>query len=144
MDFFNDYPSFGNVICDGQNKISDSILFGFSTDMYYKFADIIRIGLDKLGIEERVLTQEVLAEISSDERFLDLAFSDMQIGNLNDLSLQQAVDLASLLMRIEVDFQKYTKNIPTVGGLIKLAVIDDDGFKFISGHSLEVPRHINR
>lgn len=143
-DYFNDYPPFGNVICDGQNKISDSILFGFSADMFFKFADIMRIGLDKLGIDEGLLTPEILNEISADTRFLDLAFSDMQIGNLNDLSLQQAVDLASLLMRIEVDFQKYTKNIPTVGGLIKLAVIDDEGFRFISGHSLEVPRHINR
>lgn len=144
VDYFNEQPPFGNVICDGQNKISDSILFGFSTDMYFKFADIIRIGLDKLGIEEDLLTADILTEISYDQRFLDLAFSDMQIGNLNNLSLQQAVDLASLLMRIEVDFQKYTKNIPTVGGLIKLAVIDDDGFRFISGNNIEVPRHINR
>lgn len=144
VDYFNEYPPYGNVICDGQNKISDSILFGFSNDIYYKFADILRIGLDKLGIDQNLLTPEVLREISSDERFLELAFSDMQIGNLNDLSLQQAVDLASLLMRIEVDFQKYTKNIPTVGGLIKLAVIDDDGFRFISGNNIEVPRHINR
>lgn len=144
VNYFNDYPSIGNVICDGQNKISDSILFGFSNDMYFKFADILRIGLDKLGLDENLLTPEILTQVSSDQRFLDLAFSDMQIDNLNDLSLQQAVDLASLLMRLEVDFQKYTKNIPTVGGLIKLAVIDDDGFRFLSGNKLEVPRHINR
>lgn len=141
---FKDYPPYGSVICDGQNKISDSILFGFSHDMFVKYAEIIKIGLDKLGIDESVLTPDFLQSIRSDERFLNLAFSDMQIENLNDLSLQQAVDLASLLMRIEVDFQKYTKNIPTVGGLIKLAVIDDDGFRFISGNNIEVPRHINR
>ncbi|NGM63564.1 hypothetical protein G5B30_16770 [Sphingobacterium sp. SGG-5] len=143
-DYFSDFVSYGSVICDGQNKISDSILFGFSNDMYFKFADIVRIALDKLNINEDLLTTDILMDISSDQRFLDLAFSDMQIYNLNDLSLQQAIDLASLLMRIEVDFQKYTKNIPTVGGLIKLAVIDDEGFRFISGNELEVPRHLKR
>lgn len=144
VDYFQEPYTFGNIICDGQNKISDSILFGFSNDMFYKYPEIIKIALDKLGVDEQLLTDEILQSVRSDERFLNLAFEDMQIYNLNNLSLQQAVDLASLLMRIEVDFQKYTKNIPTVGGVIKLAVIDDDGFRFISGHSIEVPRHINR
>jgi len=58
---------------------------------------------------------------------------------LRDLSLQQAVDLASLLMRIEIDIQKYTENIPSVGGVIKLAVIDADGFRYIAGN--EIVKH---
>lgn len=67
----------------------------------------------------------------------------MELLNLSDLSLQQAVDLASLLMRLEVDFQKYTRNIPTVGGVIKLAVIDEKGFRFILGDTVEPPKHIH-
>lgn len=63
---------------------------------------------------------------------------DMKIGKLTDLSLQQAVDLARLLMRIEMDFQKYTENVPTVGGVIKIATIDEKGFKFIKGSDVIV------
>jgi hypothetical protein len=47
-------------------------------------------------------------------------------------------------MRLEVDFQKYTKNMPTVGGVIKLAVIDEhEGFRFILGDKIEPPKHIH-
>ena len=63
-------------------------------------------------------------------------WDDMKINRLADLSLQQAVDLASLLMKIEINFQKYTENIPTVGGVVKLAIINKDGFKFISGNEI--------
>ena len=37
--------------------------------------------------------------------------------------------------------QKYTENIPTVGGVIKLAIINEKGFKWISGQ--EVVKHEN-
>ncbi len=56
---------------------------------------------------------------------------------LRELSLQQSVDLACLLMRIERDIQKYTENIPTVGGNVKVAIIDDKGFRFLAGHELK-------
>lgn len=67
----------------------------------------------------------------------------MKINRLADLSLQQAVDLASLLMKIEINFQKYTENIPTVDGVIKLAIIDKDGFKFISGNEILKSENLN-
>ena len=66
-------------------------------------------------------------------------FSEMKIFKLSELSLQQAVDLAYLLMKIEIDFQTYTENIPTVGGVIKIATIDKMGFNFISGHDIIKP-----
>lgn len=66
----------------------------------------------------------------------------MKIIKLSDLSLQQAVDLASLLMRLEIDFQNYTEEISTVGGVIKLAVIDKQGFRYLSGHEIEKPNNI--
>lgn len=70
-------------------------------------------------------------------------WEDMKINRLADLSLQQAVDLASLLMKIEINFQKYTENIPTVGGVIKLAIIDKDDFKFISGNEILKSENLN-
>lgn len=70
-------------------------------------------------------------------------YDDMKNSKLADLSLQQAVDLASLLMKIEINFQKYTENIPTVGGVVKLAVIDKDGFRFINGHEILKPENLH-
>ncbi len=66
-------------------------------------------------------------------------WSDVKITQLTDLSLQQAVDLAGLLMSLEIDIQKYTENVPTVGGAIKLAVIDKKGFCFVLGDSIVGP-----
>jgi len=63
----------------------------------------------------------------------------MKIFKLSELSLQQAVDLANLLMKIEIDFQTYTENISTVGGVIKIAIIDKNGFRYISGHEIIKP-----
>jgi hypothetical protein len=64
---------------------------------------------------------------------------DIKINKLTELSLQQAVDLSCLLMKIEIDIQKYTENIPTVGGVIKIATIDASGFRFVSGNEIVIP-----
>lgn len=58
---------------------------------------------------------------------------------LKQLSIQQAVNLAFLLMKVEIEFQQYTKDIPAVGGVIKIATIDKNGFKFIGGNDIKVP-----
>ena len=55
--------------------------------------------------------------------------------------MQEAIDLAALLMALVRDFQKYTEDIPSVGGQIKLAIIDSQGFRFIDGDGLK-PRNI--
>ncbi len=69
----------------------------------------------------------------------DTMTESLKIFKLNNLSLQQAVNLAALLMRIERDLQSFTENIPTVGGVIKMAVIDKDGFRMILGDEIETP-----
>lgn len=132
-------PEFNKVACEGQNRISERILYG---DMRY-FAEIVSkvantviddfdINKDKIpegyfvGLRNKMMTPQIK--------------EDAKVFKLTDLSLQQAVDLAYLLMRIEIDFQKYTENIPTVGGVIKLATIDKDGFKYISGNDIVKPK----
>ena len=47
------------------------------------------------------------------------------------------------IYKIEINFQKYTENIPTVGGVIKVAVIDKEGFKFISGNEILKSENLN-
>lgn len=131
------------VVCDGQNKISDKILYGLGKSLYGRFDAIVSSILEDLQLQPDAIPPNFLVNLMNKPFFSQLFFEDLELLNLTDLSVQQAVDLASLLMRLEVDFQKYTKNIPTVGGVIKLAVIDENGFRFIAGHNIESPKHIN-
>jgi 20S proteasome alpha/beta subunit len=133
------------VVCDGQNRISERILFGeidFFIDITPK---IIEKVVEKLKIPADKVSPDFVKDFIADAKsFLPPQFyEDMKINRLVDLSLQQAVDLASLLMKIEINFQKYTENIPTVGGVIKLAIIDKEGFKFISGHEILKTENLN-
>lgn len=134
---------FIRVVCDGQNKISDLILFGFGKPLYWKMPTIVQKIAGKLGVDAAAIPATFVDDLVAEPDFNNMLFGDIELFNLTDLSVQQAVDLASLLMRIEVDFQKYTKNIPTVGGVIKLAVIDEKGFRFILGDTIIAPKHIN-
>jgi len=40
---------------------------------------------------------------------------------------------------MEITFQTHIEQIPTVGGLIKIAVIDKQGFRYITGHNILKP-----
>jgi len=128
------------VVCDGQNRISEKILFG---DFPTVFGLIPRIALKvakDFGIEEKNISESYISKLRQDKDVVPhTLFSDMKIFKLGELSLQQAVDLANLLMKVEIDFQNYTEDIPTVGGLIKLAIIDKNGFRFIAGHEITKP-----
>ena len=131
------------VVCDGQNKISEKVLYGIGKEMYERFPIFVNNILSKLNLPVGLVPENFIRDLIEDDYFNSIFYGDVALFNLNNLSLKQAVDLASLLMRLEVDFQKYTKNIPTVGGVIKLAVIDEIGFRFLSGDKVEVPKHIN-
>lgn len=126
------------VVCDGQNRISERILFGEIDFFIYITPKIIEKVIEKLKMPNDEIPTDFVKDFIADAKaFLPSQFwDDMKINRLADLSLQQAVDLASLLMKIEINFQKYTENIPTVGGVIKLAIINKDGFKFISGNEI--------
>lgn len=133
----NDYEK---VVCDGQNRISEKILFGDFPIVYgiipkivYKIAADFGIGIEKI-------TDDYIKGLRNDKEIIPpTLFTDMKIFKLGQLSLQQAVDLANLLMKVEIDFQNYTEDIPTVGGVIKLAIIDKGGFRFIAGHEIVKP-----
>src|SRR6185312_7439478 len=142
---FKKMDGYYRVVCDGQNRISERILFGevdFFIDITPK---IIKKVIEKLKIPEKDIPLDFIQNFMHDAKsFLPIQFwDDMKINRLADLSLQQAVDLASLLMKIEIRFQKYTENIPTVGGVIKLAIINKEGFKFISGNEILKSENLN-
>lgn len=133
------------VVCDGQNRISERILFGEIDFFIHITPKIIEKVIKELKIPADKVPSDFVKNFMADAKaFLPSQFwEDMKINRLADLSLQQAVDLASLLMKIEINFQKYTENIPTVGGVIKLAIINKDGFKFISGNEILKSDNLN-
>lgn len=136
---------FYRVVCDGQNRISERILFG-EIDFFFEIAPIIATkAVELLNVPQGQIPENFIETLMENARTVlpQHFYEDMKINKLADLSLQQAVDLATLLMKIEIDFQKYTENIPTVGGVIKLGVIDRDGFKYISGNQILKPEKLN-
>ena len=86
------------------------------------------------GIKKENIPENYVNEMFSDRSIVTSRFyDDIKMPKIIELSLQQAINLACLLMKIERDIQKYTENIPTVGGVVKIGVIDNNGFKLISG-----------
>ena len=139
---FKKMDEYYKVVCDGQNRISERILFGeidFFLDITPK---IIKKVLEDFKVTE---PKDYIKGFMKEARDLlpKQFFDDMKVNKLADLSLQQAVDLAYLLMKVEINFQKYTENVPTVGGVIKLAVIDKDGFRFILGNDIIKPENLH-
>lgn len=141
--FLRSEQDWAKVVCDGQNKISEKVLMGIGKEIYDIFPTFVENILGKLNLPDNLIPENFVENLMLEDYFNNIFYGDVAILSLNNLSLQQAVDLASLLMRLEVDFQKYTNNIPTVGGVIKLAVIDKVGFRFIAGDEIEAPKHIN-
>lgn len=123
------------VVTDGQNNLTENVLTGD----YFKLRRLTDKLLDKISQDFKIeIPPNYSSDLIGDSNFSDDFLGDYQQTKLSHLSLQQAVDLAMLLMRLEIDFQKYTKDIPTVGGNIRLAIIDKDGFKNIKGHEIEI------
>lgn len=137
---YNMTNEYEKVVCDGQNGISEKILFGDILTVYNMIPRIAKkVALD-FGIDEQKVSESYINKLRKDKDIVPPSlFSEMKIFKLGELSLQQAVDLANLLMKVEIDFQNYTEDIPTVGGVIKLAIIDKKGFRFIAGHEITKP-----
>lgn len=124
------------VVCDGTNRIAQDILFGKFLTIEFVIENILK----KIATDLKMSFLPTYEKNVKDNIYqLTGLEGDFKIAKLKNLSLQQAVDLANLLMKIEMDFQKYTEDIPTVGGVIKIAIIDSDGFKFIAGHEVVSP-----
>ncbi|KAA5543357.1 hypothetical protein [Adhaeribacter rhizoryzae] len=140
---FSKYASFYKVVCEGQNRTTDKVLFGDLLTAYYLVPAIAKKILKDFNIEDKDMPEGYIDSLLQDGSIITEAMQEeMKLAKLNELSLQQAVELAALLMHIEMDLQKYTEKIPSVGGVIKLAVIDRKGFRFVSGDEITKPNNL--
>jgi hypothetical protein len=128
------------IICNGQSAITEGILFGDLPTIFEIVPKITEKIFKDFKINKGKIPKKYIDNLRNDDSITSKSVVDgMKMFKLKELSLQQAVDLAWLLMNIEIAFQKYTENIPTVGGVIKLAVIDSKGFRFIMGDEIIRP-----
>jgi hypothetical protein len=129
------------IVTDGQDTYVDRLIFG---TLYTNIAKVKSEIIDCV-VETLVLSDDDKAKITNvitEFGFMQKTITDDMFSiNFRELSLQEAVNLATLLMKIVMDIQVYTEKIPTVGGLIRTAVIKKDtGFSWISGNTLEAPK----
>ena len=100
-------PDFKKVICEGQNRITEGILYGDLLPIYRTLPKIV----EKITVDFKIkkIPKNYIEKLRKDEKIItgDL-LKGVSLFRLKELSLQQAVDLACLLMNIEIDFQKYT------------------------------------
>mgnify|MGYP006961764351 CR=1 FL=1 len=110
---YNITNEYEKVVCDGQNGISEKILFGDILTVYNMIPRIAKkVALD-FGIDEQKVSESYINKLRKDKDIVPPSlFSEMKIFKLGELSLQQAVDLANLLMKVEIDFQIYQKIYP--------------------------------
>ena len=127
------------VVSEGQNHVSKRILkeesklsFGFIPYIIEKMSKDFNLPIGSISFD---YVQQLL-----DEVYLDRQSDNLTIqASLSNLSLQEAVNMAYLLLKMEITFQASTEKIPTVGGRIKIAVIDKHGFRYITGHNILKP-----
>ncbi|WP_146154345.1 hypothetical protein [Chitinophaga ginsengisoli] len=127
------------VVSEGQDFISKRILM----EKRNFFSQTIPYIVDRI-IKDFNLSPESIPvgypQQFLDEIYLKLKADDWVIKEpLSNLSLQQAVNIAYLFLKMEITFQTYAKRMPAVGGAIKIAVIDKDGFRYIMGHNILQP-----
>ena len=67
-------------------------------------------------------------------------------ANFGDFSEQNAIDCVDFFIEIMIRAQAVSSQLPTVGGDVHIAVIREDGFRFVSrqewthgDHSIEIP-----
>jgi len=111
------------VVCEGQNRISEKVLFGDLITVWGLIPKMVEKIIKDFKIDSKKIPKDYVNSLRKDDAIMTQSmWRDVKMFRLTELSLQQAVDLANLLMNIEIDFQKYTESIPTVGGVVKLKV----------------------
>lgn len=138
-----DESRFG-VVASGQDRIIDRMLFGSlyktATELTRKVAGAIFKEMNSRKATRKRVLDKLFPSSTDDFVLIKDIREDLNMVSIRELRLQEAVNFAALLMRIVRDIQAYTENTPTVGGLIKIAVISkEDGYTDIQGHEILAP-----
>lgn len=129
------------IVSEGQDLISRRILGEKKYSSLDIVADVIKEMGKDFNLPLKSIPMDYVRQLADK---IDLRSrrkkGDSEIQqSLSKLSLQQAVNMAYLFLKLEMTFQTYAEKIPTVGGLIKIAVIDKQGFRYITGHNILKP-----
>lgn len=131
------------IITDGQDTFVDRLIFGSLYTNMHRIKKGVLNYIFKKCKPKKTKKDEITKEINHIDFLKDTVTGDVFSIKFRELSLQEAVDLVSLLIKIVMDIQVYTEKIPTVGGVIRLAVISKDkGFEWISGDKIIPPKII--
>lgn len=131
------------ILTDGQDAFIDRLIFG---SLYTNMQAVKRGFLDYLYKELKLSNAKktkITADITHPDFLKATIVKDVFSVDFRELSLQEALDFAALLVRIVMDIQVYTEKIPTVGGVIRLASIRKDvGFEWVAGNTIATPKII--
>lgn len=137
----NVIPDVLKVCLNGQNGIAYNLLYSYAFQAPYLQQKFIENFIDKAKCRiSAKRKQEVLDDLRKNiyKNFPEL-LDEVKVRKIRELSLQEAVNLAFLLLKAEMDFQKYTQEIPTIGGVIKVATIDANGYNVLCGDKIISP-----
>jgi len=135
------YPREMKLVMNGQNGISSTLLYGCAMKAQYLQREFIGKFIQQANVKISDKRKEaILSDLNSNIfKYHPELLDELQAFKLRELSMQEAVNLAYLLLKVEMDFQKYTQDIPTIGGVIKIATIDSSGYHVISGNQTISP-----
>jgi 20S proteasome alpha/beta subunit len=122
------------AVFDGQSRIAFKLMFGSLYESIGTIVDtIVHSVCEKLGEKDVGKMDQITSNIIDEGVLLNEIKDDLDYQKIRELSLQEAIDYANLLMNLVMEFEKYTAKIPTVGGQIKLVALTKDGIKYIKG-----------
>ncbi|SDE91337.1 hypothetical protein [Chitinophaga filiformis] len=129
------------VVIEGQDNISRKILEEKSHSSLDFIPCILEEMMEDFNLPLESITPVYVGQLANKiDLKLGYKKGDSEIQQtLSKLSLQQAVNMAYLFLKLEMTFQTFIEKIPTVGGVIKIAVIDKQGFRYVTGHNILKP-----
>lgn len=139
--------AFGPVF-GGQSREIQRIVYGIDVDGYFElearhFSALNEFAEETLlhnGLKDGKLPkQEPKHRLLAPGRILNLNRLDAQWG---DFSEQNAIDCVTYFINIMIQVQRFSSQMPTVGGDVHVAMINRDvGFKFISKEEYSHENH---
>jgi 20S proteasome alpha/beta subunit len=132
-------PSHETIISGGVNITIEEVLWGPYDLLPAAVSSVVTKIQKDFNLTDAQLSEEYMASLINDPDIMSSFKRNAKLRNMKELSIQEAVNLAYLCLKIEMDFQNYSNDMPVVGGVIRIAIIDKGGFRFLSGDRIISP-----